>query len=679
MARTCARRSTSAIAVASVVLATTGISGAVSAAPRDGGGQPRPGAAMSDRDHDRVSDDFAPRLRGARSSDSLRVLVTGLTSAQAQRATGSFAVRRDFTLVRGFAATMTAGQARALAQDVRTTRVEADVAMHVTDTATDADYGAAAARGAFGLDGSGVGICVVDTGVDPGHEQIVGRTVVFKDFIGTSTTPYDDHGHGTHVMSIAAGDGAGGPAAATHNGVAPQAALYAAKALDASGNGDDSGVVAAVQWCAQQAAVRVISMSLGGPTASDGNDALSQTVDAAADLGKVVVVAAGNSGDDLETVPSPGAARKAVTVGAASDHSASPGAPYADAGITLAPFSSRGPTVDGRIKPDVVGPGVTVEAAQAGTTAGYVTYSGTSMATPYVAGVVALGLQAQPTATPAQVLDALMGSAEDWGAPGKDVDWGAGLVDAKAFVSRLGGGTDAGASFPTHSRLTGSVPKNGSTSLPVVVPASGIGTPLAITVTLSGQAVCYYGCFIVEWSPDLDVELRDPSGAVVASSTCALGDPCGIGRQETVTFRPTVAGTYALRVYAFTGDPNDGKGGSFGADVSQGPLVVGSAPPPPPPPTNLAPVANAGPDQNLRAARSPNTATFSLDGRGSSDPDGDPLTYRWDQTSPALGSPVGTSALVQLTRPPGTYVFVLTVSDGSLSSTDSVTVKIRKR
>jgi serine protease AprX len=476
-------------------------------------------------------------------------------------------------------------------------------------------------------------------------------------------------------MSIAAGDGTGGSAAAAHNGVAPAAALYAAKALDSSGNGEDSGLVAAVQWCAQQPAVRVISMSLGGPTASDGNDALSQAVDAAVDLGKVVVVAAGNSGDDVETVPSPGAARKAITVGAASDHSAAPGAPYADAGITLAPFSSRGPTVDGRTKPDVVGPGVTVEAARAGTTNGYVTYSGTSMATPYVAGVVALGLQAAPAATPAQVLSAITSTAEDWGPAGKDNDWGAGLVDAKAFVSTLSGGTDAGAAFPSHTRVSGTVPNNGSVSIPVVVPSNGLGTPLAITVTLAGQAICYYGCLIVEWGPDLDVELRNPSGAVVDSSACALDDPCGIGRQETVAVRPTVAGTYTLRVFAFTGDPNNGRGGSFSADISQGPLVVGSAPPPP---TNHAPVAKAGPDQNLRPAKSTGTASITLDGRASSDPDGDALTYSWQQTSPTPVSTVGSTAVVQLSRPAGTYVFRLTVSDGSLSASDTVTIKVRK-
>jgi len=676
MARTRAGRGALVLAAVGTLIATT--AGTASAAPAEERAAPpaAPPAAMADRDGDQVSDDFAPRLRAAGSGERLDVLVTGLSAEEAQRAVGRFAVRDDWSLVRGFAATMTAGQARALAAHDRTRRVEADAVLRTTDTATDADYGAAAARTAFGTSGSGVGICVVDTGVDPAHEQVAGRTVVFKDFIGASTTPYDDHGHGTHVLSIAAGDGVGGAAAAAHTGVAPAAALYVAKALDANGSGADSGIVAAVEWCAQQPGVGVVSMSLGGYAPSDGSDALSQVVDAATDAGKAVVVAAGNAGDDRQTVPSPGAARKAITVGAASDHSAPAGATYADEGVFLAPFSSRGPTVDGRTKPDVVGPGVTVEAARAGTTSGYVTYSGTSMATPYVAGVVALGLQARPTATPAEVAAALRATAEDWGPAGTDNDWGAGLVDAKAFVSRLLGGTDAGAAFPTHTRLTGSVPRNGATTVPITVPQAGVGQPLAVTLTLDGNAVCYYGCFVVEWSPDLDAELRDPAGNVVDASTCALGDPCGIGRQETLTARPTLAGTWTLRVYAFTGDPNNGLGGTFGVDVAQGPLGGTTTPPPS---GNQAPVASAGGDLTLRADKRTGTATFQLDGRASYDPDGDALTFTWRQTSPALTDPVGDQPLITLARGQGTYVFALTVSDGTLSATDTVTVRVRKR
>ena len=74
-----------------------------------------------------------------------------------------------------------------------------------------------------GVDGSGAGICIVDTGIDPGHEQLDSKSIVWKDFVGTAATPVDDHGHGTHVASIAVGDGVGGAQAARFRGVAPAA------------------------------------------------------------------------------------------------------------------------------------------------------------------------------------------------------------------------------------------------------------------------------------------------------------------------------------------------------------------------------------------------------------------------------------------------------------------------
>ena len=122
--------------------------------------------------------------------------------------------------------------------------------------------------------------------------------------------------------------------------------------------------------------------------------------------------------------------------------------------------------------------------------------------------------------------------------------------------------------------------------------------------------------------------------------------------------------------------PTTGRG-TFAADVSQGPL--GGQVAPPPPGGNRAPIARAGADLNVAASKSTGTATFTLDGRASSDPDGDALTYRWEQTSPTPVTLVGSTAVVTLTRGPGTYVFRLTVGDGSLSASDSVTVKVRKR
>src|SRR5919202_553300 len=162
--------------------------------------------------------------------------------------------------------------------------------MHALDDATNPDFGAAAARlDRAGLDGSGVGICIVDTGVDPNHEQIAPRSVSFHDFVNGRTTAYDDHGHGTHVAGIAAGDGVGGADAATFTGVAPGATLYAAKVLNSAGSGSDSNVVAGIQWCHSQPDVDVISLSIGGG-GGDGTDAGSVAVDEAVAGGDVVVV-----------------------------------------------------------------------------------------------------------------------------------------------------------------------------------------------------------------------------------------------------------------------------------------------------------------------------------------------------------------------------------------------------
>ncbi len=634
-------------------------------------------AAPGDRDHDHVSDDLEARLAAAAAGDRVDVIVTGVPAAAARRHVGSLSRVRALPIVDGFAARVTAGQARALARTPGVRRVEADGVMHALDDATDRDFGAAQARSDTpGLDGSGVGLCVVDTGVDPAHEQVAPRTVTFADFVNGRTTAYDDQGHGTHVAAIAAGDGTGGASAATFRGVAPAASLYAAKVLDSTGTGSDSQVIAGIQWCAAQPGVDVITMSLGDTAGGDGTDASSVAVDNAVASGIVVVVAAGNSGDIPRTINYPGTARGAITVGAVSDWSAPTGTARHDDGIWLAGFSSRGPTTDGRTKPDIAAPGVTVTSAQAGTASSYVTLSGTSMATPYVAGAVVLGLEAKPSATPAQVRTALTGSAVDVGATGTDNEWGAGIVDVRAFVDTLtGAATVRRTPMPAHSRVTGTVPTNGSTSIPVVVPTSGVGVPLAATMTSAGSISCvpFFGCLLSEWSPDLDLELRSPSGTVLASSRCTLeGLSCAYGRQETIGYTPTVAGTYTLRAYADTGQINQGKGGAFAIDLSQGP-VAGAVTPPP---ANRAPIANAGPDRTYKRAKQTNLATFTLDGSASSDPDGQALTYAWRN---AAGTLVGSAARVTLSRAVGSYPFTLTVTDpGGLSSSDSVTITVTR-
>ena len=561
------------------------------AAPRSDDARSGVARRLEDTDADHVDDVLERRLLRADRSARHAVVVASdgsLSVADARRAAGPFTVSRRLRIIGGFSARLTASQIRRLAATPGVLRIDHDSTVRITMDAARADYGVDAARAAYGLTGAGVDVCILDTGVDAAHEQLDSKAVVWQDFVGTEPTPVDPHGHGTHVASIAVGDGTGGAQAATFAGVAPAAGLWAGRVLDETGNGDDSGIIDAIEWCAASPDVDIISMSLGSLEPSDGTDVLSMAANAAVADGKIVVVAAGNSGDAEETISSPGAASDVVTVGAVSDWSA-PGATNHDEGVFLAYFSSRGGDMFAADqKPDVVAPGLTIRAARAGTTTGYITNSGTSMATPFAAGSLALALQAEPSLTPAAALAALESTAEDFGPAGKDADWGAGLIDVLALTAQVQG-LSAEHAFPKHVHVGGVVPDSGQFTYDFDLGADALDVPIAATIVIDGEAVCSldlppFGCLIWDFTPDLDAELLDPNGLELAISTCAAGTECVTGRQETLHALPTVAGTYQVRIYAFDGDPNNGLGGAFGMDLSTGPAGDGTPPPPPPPP-----------------------------------------------------------------------------------------------
>jgi serine protease AprX len=591
------------VTASAVVLVAIAPALSAAAAPPDGPPPARPdttSAGKGDRDHDKVADDLEAALVRRGAGDRVRVIVQGALPGEGRRAAPSLTVSHSYGLVRAFAGSVTAGQVSALAAIPSVTRVELDGVVRAMDAAGDDGYGVAAARAAYSptlgaLDGGGVGICVIDTGIDPNHEQLAGRVVGWRDWVNGRATAYDDHGHGTHVASIAAGDGTGSADADRYGGVARGALLIGAKVLNSSGSGSDANVAAAIDWCAARSDVRVISMSLGSP-GGDGSDAGSQMANAAAAAGKVVVVAAGNDGDAPGTISSPGVATNVITVGAASDETTLSGGLDTDSGLYLAGFSSRGPTTNpaAPLKPDVVAPGLSVVAAKANTASSYVAFSGTSMATPFVAGVVALGLEAAPASTPAAVKVALQASAQDAGATGADNEWGHGLVDARAFIAGLGAEPPGTAAWPAHQVLTGSLAASASRDTAISVPTAGL--PLGVTLQITTGAAtcllpignsCLYG---YEWAPDLDAYLINPSGSVVAVSRCTLeatnGNCAAPGRFETLGVSNAAAGTWTLRVESFSG------AGSYVADVFGG--LSGSSPPPPPPPPPAAPSAPTG-------------------------------------------------------------------------------------
>ncbi len=258
----------------------------------------------------------------------------------------------------------------------------------------------------YGADGQGMRVAVIDTGIDYTHPDLGGgfgsgfKVIGGYDFVNGDADPFDDHGHGTHVAGIVAANG-------TLKGVAPGAKLMAYKVLDAGGSGSFSAIIAAIdravdpdQNPATNDGAHVINLSLGGP--GDPEDPLSQAVDTAVNAGVVCAVAAGNSGSPYSTLGSPGCARKALTVGAS------------DLQDRMAWFSSRGPSQpDLGLKPDLTAPGVEIRSAKPG--GGYQSMSGTSMATPHVAGAVALLLQLHPTWTPDVVKAVLAEKAKDLG------------------------------------------------------------------------------------------------------------------------------------------------------------------------------------------------------------------------------------------------------------------------
>ncbi|MEU2130835.1 S8 family serine peptidase [Streptomyces sp. NPDC018352] len=258
-----------------------------------------------------------------------------------------------------------------------------------------------------GYTGKGVKIAVLDTGVDATHPDLKGQILATKNFAASPDTK-DRVGHGTHVSSIAAGTGA--KSGGKFKGVAPDAKLLEGKVLDDNGFGDDAGILAGMEWAVAQGA-DVINLSLGGSDTPEVDPLEAAVNKLSADKGVLFAIAAGNEGDAAGTVGSPGSADAALTVGAVDDKD------------KLADFSSRGPRVgDGAIKPDVTAPGVDITAAAAPGSAidqevgqnppGYLTISGTSMATPHVAGAAALLKQQHPDWKYAELKGALTASTK---------------------------------------------------------------------------------------------------------------------------------------------------------------------------------------------------------------------------------------------------------------------------
>ncbi len=274
----------------------------------------------------------------------------------------------------------------------------------------------------LGFDGAGITVAIVDTGVDGTHvglddqddDPLTDDPKILVYYNAYEDQEYDgrlseDSGtHGTHVAGITAGTGAGdtAPDGTPYIGVAPRA--YLANVLTCCA-GDIEDIIRGIEWTIanqDRFGIRVMTSSLGEQQVefhvdNDGSSAWSQAVNAAVESGLVVTLSAGNEfgatpAAGCNTIDSPGDAQLPITVAAL------------DKDLSLAAYSSRGYTSDGRVKPDVAAIGSDIMAPDKGTGTGYTSKSGTSMATPLMAGIVALILEANPDLTPTEVKDRIV-------------------------------------------------------------------------------------------------------------------------------------------------------------------------------------------------------------------------------------------------------------------------------
>jgi serine protease AprX len=581
-----------------------------------------PSAHPGDADGNKIVDGLERVLArsGAGALHDVIVVFDGGSShanaTEAEKAVGPIETGYEYETIPAVAARMSAGQIKALAARSETALIQEDAEMNFAMSSARSSFGSDKAQTDFGVDGNNeAGACpgarvycaddtvvaVLDTGVDTGHFDLDGGKVLATRECSDGNCQamsFYSGGHGTHVASIIAGEGEGN---AAHRGIAPGAAVVSVKVGHQWG-ADQSGVDAGIEWVLANKAtygIDLVNMSIASQGLTFGNDSTSVLTNKLAAAGLSPVVAAGNDGPAAATVSSPGVAKYATTVGAMSDTQSSDW--LVPLGFNLASFSSRGPTGDTRVKPDIAAPGVDITAADAAAPSNsysrtaYASHSGTSQAAPFVAGVAALMLDANPslvstgTACPAMdtsadcldgvydatvsipLRDMITGTAVDWGPQGPDNEYGHGRLDAYAAVDAASAiaGT-SGPAVPTHTFTQGQLAATGAVQThPINV--TGTNYPIAITFVMP--------TWTSATTPNFDIALLDPSGTVVATTPVFTDQ-----RQETIGYNPTVTGIYTLRVTSVEG------AGPYWFDASFSGAVASSPPPPSPP----APPATPG-------------------------------------------------------------------------------------
>ncbi|HKQ98150.1 MAG TPA: S8 family serine peptidase [Candidatus Polarisedimenticolia bacterium] len=430
-----------------------------------------PALAKQDDPKHKLSPELVLKADGAGSDDLISVIVqtyddpSDLEMVKLHGRGGRLKAKHE--VIRGYSADLPAGALQDLVDDPEVERVSLDVPVRAfLDIAMRAVRADVARQALPGLDGRGVGIALVDTGVAL-HPDLVRSKNPLKpievEIVGREPGFADPFGHGTHVAGILNGNGLESSTPEsfrTFRGMAPGARLISIRALQADGTGLTSDVLQAIDWAVKFRRtynIRVLNLSLGHPVyESYTTDPLCRAAKNAVQAGIVVVTAAGNDGrigTGFGTIVSPGNEPSVITVGAMDDNDTA-----AREDDLLAPYSSKGPSlIDYVVKPDLVAPGTFIVSLRApgsaidrdhpelalraeqyesgpdgGRAGEYLSLSGTSLAAPMVAGAAALMIQADPTLRPSDIKARLMASATH----GEDLPFatGAGYLDVMAAL-----------------------------------------------------------------------------------------------------------------------------------------------------------------------------------------------------------------------------------------------------
>lgn len=494
----------------------------------------------------KIYGELSNKINSASSFDKICVIVTFKENTDQSENTTikSMAENKEinykYNSIPAVSATLTIDEINSISNMDTVDHIEYDSLVHIEDTTAKYWFGVSKAARDFGVTGLGnsknytystdnIVIAVIDTGIDANHIDFRnGKVIGWKDFINGKAEPYDDNGHGTHCSSIAAGYNF-----YDYRGVAPGAALVGVKVMNSSGSGTTSDIVAGIDWCItnkDKYSIDVMSISLGSNQSSDGKDAKCLAVNAAVKAGITVCCSGGNSGPELYTTGSPAAAADVITVGAMAD--------VGKKGFYLADFSSRGPTRDNRLKPDIVAPGVNILAAKANTKDQYVEMSGTSMSTPFVAGVAALMLDVNNDLSPSVIKSIMIETADSWGDNGMNYDYGSGRLDAYEAIKAAGNLKGRNIVLPQHFFRNGKIDAGKYDEWEIGV--SSTKYPVAITLIKDDTQVSSSD------KNDLNITISSPFGDKIK-----VADKEKVNqetRQKLFFFIPKYAGNYILSI-----------------------------------------------------------------------------------------------------------------------------------